>query len=128
MFSQGGSNVSSLCPCRCAGLLKSKSKLIGNPLHRFSQDLVNLNRVMRKHDFCICENIGADQLHSYLISAFVFATKIVRLLYFQNPKLQASSDLLWLYSPVCVGPGQKLRRQVFSRYGSFILYQLLLPR
>ena len=24
-----------------------------------------------------------------------------------NPKFQASSHLLWQYSPVCVGPGQK---------------------
>ena len=26
----------------------------------------------------------------------------------------STSDLLSLYSPVCVGPGQKSRRQVFS--------------
>ena len=38
-----------------------------------------------------------------LISAFVFATRIVQSLYFLNPKFQASSHLLWLYSPVCVG-------------------------
>ena len=25
-------------------------------------------------------------------------------LYYLNPKFQASSHLLWLYSPVCVGP------------------------
>ena len=24
-----------------------------------------------------------------------------------NPKFQTSSRLLWLYSPVCVGPGRK---------------------
>ena len=28
-------------------------------------------------------------------------------MYFLNPKFQASDHLLWLYSPVCVGPGQK---------------------
>ena len=38
-----------------------------------------------------------------LISAFVFATLIVQSLYFLNPKFHASSYLLWLYSPVCVG-------------------------
>ena len=27
-------------------------------------------------------------------------------LYFPNPKSQDSSHLLWLYSPVCVGPGR----------------------
>ena len=41
-----------------------------------------------------------------LISAFVFATRIVQSLYYLNPKFQASSHLLWLYSPVCVGPGR----------------------
>ena len=41
-----------------------------------------------------------------LISAFVFATRIVHLLFFLNPKFQASSRLLWLYRLVCVGPGQ----------------------
>ena len=42
-----------------------------------------------------------------LISAFVFATQIVQSLYFLNLEFQASSYLLWLYSPVCVGPGWK---------------------
>ena len=41
-----------------------------------------------------------------LISAFVFAIWIEQSLYYLNPKLQASSYLLWLYSPVCVGPGR----------------------
>ena len=49
-----------------------------------------------------------------LISAFVFAIRIVKSLYFLNPKFQASSHLLWLYSLVCVGPGRKPRRPVFS--------------
>ena len=35
-------------------------------------------------------------------------------------KFQASSHLLWLYSPVCVGPGQKPRRPVFSEQGSYV--------
>ena len=42
-----------------------------------------------------------------LISAFVFATYIVQSLFFLNPKFQASSHLLELYSLVCVGPGRK---------------------
>ena len=36
-----------------------------------------------------------------LISAFVFATQIVQSLYLLNPKFQASSHLLWLYSHLC---------------------------
>ena len=42
-----------------------------------------------------------------LIRVFVFTTCIVQSLFFLNPKFQASSSLLWLYSPVCVGPVQK---------------------
>ena len=55
-----------------------------------------------------------------LISTFVFATRIKQSLYFLNPKFQASSHLLWLYSLVCVGPGRKPRRPVFSERGSFL--------
>ena len=54
-----------------------------------------------------------------LISAFVFATWIVQSLCFLNPKFQVSNHLLWLYSPVCVGPGRKPRRPVFWRRGSY---------
>ena len=54
-----------------------------------------------------------------LTSAFVFATRIVQSLYFLNPKFQASSHLLCLCSPVCVRPGRKPRRPVFSQRGSF---------
>ena len=54
-----------------------------------------------------------------LISAFVFANRIVQFLFFLYPKFQASSLLLRLYSPVCVGPGRKSRRPVFSRRGSY---------
>ena len=42
-----------------------------------------------------------------LISAFVFATRIVQFLFFLNPKFQAASFLLKLYRPVCVGAGLK---------------------
>ena len=39
---------------------------------------------------------------------------------FLNPKFQASSHLMLLYSPVCIGPGRKPRRPVFfSKRGSF---------
>ena len=67
---------------------------------------------MRKQTFCICEIKDADQLRGSvkLISAFVFATQIVQPLYFLNTKLQASSHIQGLYSPVCAGPGWKLER------------------
>ena len=53
-----------------------------------------------------------------LINAFVFAIRIVQSLYYLHPKFQASSHFLWLYRPVCVGPGKKPRIPVFSQRGS----------
>ena len=64
-----------------------------------------LSLVMRKLAFCLWENKDADQL----ISAFVFAARIIQSFFYLNPKFQASSHLLWLYSLVCVGPCQKLK-------------------
>ena len=58
---------------------------------------------MRKPVFCICET-------AKLISAFVFAIRIVQFLFYLNPKCQAFNHLLRLYSPVCVGPGRKPER------------------
>ena len=57
---------------------------------------------MRKRDFCLCENKHADQLRSKLISAFVFATRIVQFLFLLNLKFVSH----------LVG------RPVFSRRGS----------
>ena len=42
-----------------------------------------------------------------LISVFVFATQIVGSQFFLDSIFQASSLLLWLYWPVCVGSGRK---------------------
>ena len=42
-----------------------------------------------------------------LISAFVFVTGIIQSLFFQNLKFQASSMLLSLYRPICVGSGHR---------------------
>ena len=78
----------------------------------------HLSRVMRKPFFCICEKTKK------LTSAFVFATRIVQSFDFLNPKFQAFSHLLWLYSPICVGPGRTPRRPIFSWRSSFILIQL----
>ena len=49
----------------------------------------------------------------------LFSLQIVQSLFFLDPLYQASSHLLWLYSPVCVGPGRKPRKPVFSKRGSF---------
>ena len=84
----------------------------------FSRARNHMSRVVRKPVLYICENKDADKLR---ISAFVFATRIVKSLYFLNPKFQAFSYLVWLYSPDCVGPGRKPRRPVFSQRGSYYL-------
>ena len=61
---------------------------------------------MRKPGFCICENKDADQLRSNCAAdqriCFRYTDSTIPLL----PKFQASRHLLWLYSPVCVGPGR----------------------
>ena len=89
---------------------------------------------MGKSTICIGENKDADQLrgnreadqrHCFrysdsttktqisfvvtakLISAFVFATRIVQFLFYLNPKFQESISFLCLYRPVCVGPVRK---------------------
>ena len=84
-----------------------------------------MSLVMRKPAFCICIAYAKTKTQisfavtAKLISAFVFATWIVQSLYFLNPKFQASSHLMWLYSLVCIGPGRKPRRPVFSERGSY---------
>ena len=37
------------------------------------------------------------------------------------PKFQASSFLLWVYKPICIWPGRKPRRPVFSQWGSYMM-------
>ena len=82
---------------------------------------VNMSRIMRKPEFCLCENKSADQLQvtAKLICTFVFATRIVQFVFFLNLKFQASSMLLWLYRSVCVRPGWKPGRPFFSRRSSY---------
>ena len=75
---------------------------------------------MRKPAFCICENKDADQLRGNRETdqrlCFRYTDSKIPLL--PKSEIQASSHLLWLYSPVCVGPGRKPRRPVFSQRGS----------
>ena len=75
-----------------------------------------MSRVMRKIDFCICKNKGADLLCGYR-SAFVFASQIVQPLYFLNTHFQASSHPLWQYSSVFVVPGGKPQRRAHIMNG-----------
>ena len=86
-----------------------------------------MSRIVRKPDFCLCENKGADQLRGnreadqrlcFRYTDSIFPLLLISEIFFLYPKFQASSLLLRLYSPVCVGPGRKSRRPVFSRRGS----------
>ena len=82
--------------------------------------LSDLSRVSRKPAFCICKNKDADQLRGNREAdqhlCFRYLDSRIPLLL--NPKFEAFSHLVWLYSLVCVGPGRKSRRPVFSQQGS----------
>ena len=82
-----------------------------NVTQRFG-NIEYISCIMTKTDFCLCENKGADQLCSNC--AIVFATQIVQFLLYLYPKFQVYCFLLWAYRPVCVRPGRKPRRLVFS--------------
>ena len=121
--------VGVVIPCKRRSQLHETGCFHMNPSH----DNVSCNymsHVMGKPDFSLCEkgadqlcsNCTADQVTAQLISAFVFATRIVPFLFFLNPKFQASSHHLQLHRPVCVRPGWKPEDR-FSHIPAHILYQ-----
>ena len=85
---------------------------------------------MRKPAFCIWENKDADQLRGNREAdqclCFCYMDSTIPL--FLNLKIQASSHLLLLHSPVCVRPGRKPKGPVFSCQGSADLCLPCLPR
>ena len=93
---------------------------------RWSLGYLNMSRVVRKPTVyvCICENKDADQLRDNREAdqrlCFRYMDTIIPLL--AKSKFHASSHLLWPYSLVCVGPGRKPRRPVFSHRGSYYLH------
>ena len=54
-----------------------------------------------------------------LISAFVFASRMVQFHFYSNPKFQASSIIMRLYRPVCVKPSRKTKLLFFSCEGIY---------
>ena len=86
---------------------------------------------MRKPAFCTCENKDADQLRGNREAdqclCFRHTDCTIPLPPNSEIKFQVSSDLLWLHSPVFVGPGRKARRPVFSQRGSTILVSQTAP-
>ena len=89
----------------------------------------NLSRIVRKRAFAYAKTKTqiSCAVTAQLNSAFVFAIRTVQSLFYLNPKFQASSHLLWLYSSVCVGPSRKTRKPVFSQRGSFIKHYRFTP-
>ena len=107
------------------------------PTHHFYMSLV-----VRKPDFCICEIKDADQLRGNRKAdqrlCFRYTDSTIPLLpkswdtifnHFGselNPIFQASIHLIRLYSPVCVGPGRKPLRPVFSQRGYYSKNRVLI--
>ena len=69
--------------------------LFRNTITKYDLASHYVSHPMGKPTICLGENKGADQLvTAKLISAFVFATRIVQFLLYLTPKFQASSLLL----------------------------------
>ena len=83
------------------------SKIKSDTAHQIRYSNTYLSRIVRKPDFCLRENKGADQLCSNCEAdqclCFCYT---VQFLFFLNPQFQASNLLLWLYRLVCVRPGR----------------------
>ena len=75
---------------------------------------------MRKPDFCLGKNKGADQLRGNCEAdqhlCFRYSDSTIPLL--PKSEIQASSLFLRLCRPVCVGRGQRPGRPVFLHRGS----------
>ena len=103
--------IQNISRCTRKSLKNDTMSLIIEPRHR-----------RKPFFFCICENKDADQLRGNREAdqrlCFRYIPQRVQSLCNLNPKFQASNLLLWLYSLVCVRPGQKPRRRVFSQRGS----------
>ena len=89
-------------PMRTKSIVLSKKRLTSWLKTRYEPPRGKTNNLhMRK------QSRRSASVTAKLISAFVFATRIVQFLFYLNPKFQASSSFLCLYRSVCVGPGRK---------------------
>ena len=89
------------------------------------------NNLSRDTSFAYAKTKGqiSCAVTAQLISTFVFVTQIVQTLCFLNPKFQASSHLLCLYSSVCVRPGRKPQDRFARVVGHLcVLYHPTPPR
>ena len=103
----GGQDI--LLNRKCAEVWKAENYVIPLFFEKVREGGGQLSLVLGKRLFAYAKTKAqiSFAVTTKLISAFVFATWIEQSLYFLNPKFQASSHLLWLYSPVCVRPGRK---------------------
>ena len=74
----------------------------------------NLHRRKKKMQISFAET-------AKLISAFVFATRIVQFFFYLIPKFQASSSFLLLCRLVCVGPVRKPHCLFFHEMAHFMI-------
>ena len=103
------SEITSFRPACCT--IQFVSDCGRNPKDSFL--MAHMSRVKRKPFFLHTRNQRCRSALRYPL------TQIVQSFFFINPKLQSSRHILQLYSPVCVRPGQKPRRPVFSQQGSY---------
>ena len=82
----------------------------------FEEAMEYMSRVMRKPDFCICENKSADQLRVYHAADQNLFIPLID----STMALLPKSDIS-IICQVCVGSGWKLQRQVFSSCSSYAL-------
>ena len=80
-----------------------------------------LSHIMRKPAFCICKNKDAGQLPSICATdqhlCFGYIDSTIPLL--SKSKISSLDGyIMWLYSPVCVGPGQTPWKWVLLQCGS----------
>ena len=93
---------------------------MGKPLFAYAKTKMQISCAVNAPTMGAVNAPTMGAVNAQLISTLVFANRIVQSLYYLNPKFQASSHLLWLYRPVCVGPGRKPLRPFFSQRGLFL--------
>ena len=102
--------------CVCLRLLKKRNRK------------AEMSLVMRKPDFCTCENKDADQRcgnhtdDQGLCSRYMDSTIPLLL---DSKKLHASSHLLWFNSPVYVGHGRKPANRFSHNEAQIIIHVLI---
>ena len=77
---------------------------------------------MRKLSFLACVELKTQISCTVQppLSAFVFTTLIEQFLIYLNPNALACNHLVWLYSPIGIGPGQKLLRTASSQLKKWV--------